>query len=76
MRQKKFEYFSVCRFGLIGKKHVTRVLDQDEFCARNLPCDQLPVARGHQRIRLSMDDQRRRRDLSDSAVALPCQDPL
>ena len=74
MRQKKFEYFFVRRLGLVGDKQVTRVLEQDEFCAGNPRCDQLPITSGHQRIRLSMDDQRRRRDLRNSAVALPRDD--
>ncbi len=33
--RKKFKYFPVCLFGLVCEKQVTRVLDQDEFCARN-----------------------------------------
>src|SRR5580704_19588485 len=66
--REKFEYFLVSCLSLVGKKQVTRVLEQHEFCARN-PCgNQFPIARGHQRIGLSMDDQRRHRDLRESAI--------
>ena len=50
MGQKKFEYFLVRRLGLIGKKQVTRVLEQDESCAGNPRCDQFPVSGRYQRI--------------------------
>jgi hypothetical protein len=58
-------------FGLVGQKQVTGVIEEDEFCAWNPFCDQLSIAGWHQRIRFPMDDERRRLDLSDPAIAFP-----
>src|SRR5271166_1978486 len=73
MGREKFEYFLVSGLGLVGKKQMARVLEKDEFCARNSRCDQLAIAGGHQCIRFSVDDQRRRCDLSNPAIAFPRQ---
>jgi hypothetical protein len=56
MRQKEFEYFLVGRFGLIGEKQVTRLVEQNEFCTWNPRRNKLSIAGRYQRIRLSMDD--------------------
>src|SRR5208283_5018019 len=74
--RKKIEYYFLRHFGLVGEKQVTGVIEQNELCAWDPFRDQLSVAGRHESIRFSVDYERRRGDLRQSAVAFPHQDRL